>query len=289
MVGTIIVCIISVLLCITGALLQKGYEFDFLRSRVPPPQVLYSPSDEAAASPFPTPDTSKDIMERLDEMIENGTDTPANAHSKAALEELLTTGSVTIGGNTYTMPWSEEEENIDHSKDRVLYSPEPEKEEPHTFGQNELTARGKAILNGQILFTPEPVPTAYVSPESYNATIRVSHHTDTEKSRGSIGDDLFFDYWVNGSEISSGESITVVPGEKMEFLVEITENDKIMDFGSGTASFTIPDDIKRKDKFTVSVTVRVRERGGNRYSSGSQETFVTDFVITVGKKIRKKA
>lgn len=69
------------------------------------------PSERAArvgyvtetATPSPTQTLSG--RDRLNAIIESGDDTPANAASKAATEELLRTGTVTYGGHTYTMPW----------------------------------------------------------------------------------------------------------------------------------------------------------------------------------------
>lgn len=69
------------------------------------------PSERAArvgyvtetAAPSPTPTLSG--RDRLNALIESGDDTPANAASKAATEELLRTGTVTYRGHTYTMPW----------------------------------------------------------------------------------------------------------------------------------------------------------------------------------------
>lgn len=63
--------------------------------------IYHRATEKPAAAPTPTQKLSG--RERLDAMM--GDDTPANAESNAATEELRRTGKVTYHGETYTMPW----------------------------------------------------------------------------------------------------------------------------------------------------------------------------------------
>lgn len=207
MVGTIIVCIISVLLCITGALLQKGYEFDFLRSLVPPPQVLYSPSGETSESPSPASTSGR---------------------------------------------------------------------EPHTFGSNELTAKGKAFLNGQVLFAMDPT-------QDVNVTVKVDYEPNIQLSKGSIGHDLRAYLDFDGLIMRSGEKTTVRANEDYIIVVNIVEDDDAFpDTGSEKIKFHTPDSIKHGDRFSLNTSIKVKEKGGNKYSRGDYVVFDVNVLITVG-------
>lgn len=155
---------------------------------------------------------------------------------------------------------------------------------PHVFGSNELTEMGRAILNGAVLYTPAPNGNPS---RRYKAVFDVAYSIDPERSYGTIGNDLYFDFWVNGERVLRGEKIEIRAGETIEFKVAITEEDNRPDYGSSRVTFTVPNDVKRGKKYSAVKGVFVAEYGGNQYSHGCYETFIVEFSLSVKGKIRR--
>lgn len=155
---------------------------------------------------------------------------------------------------------------------------------PHVFGSNELTKMGRAILNGAVLYTPAPNGNPS---RRYKAVFDAAYSIDPERSYGTIGNDLYFDFWVNGERVLRGEKIEICAGETIEFKVAITEEDDKPDYGYSRVTFTVPNDVKRGKKYSAVKGVFVAEHGGNQYSHGCYKTFIVEFSLSVKGKIRR--
>ena len=121
---------------------------------------------------------------------------------------------------------------------------------------------------------PEPLPEVNYTQGIYQLTFKAR-----QISNDCVGNDWSFTYTYNGQEIKSGyqiyQSLEIFSFQAIE--VEIREDDKIDDIGSGTLRVAICDGGSGKTEITVT------EKGG-KYNGNTAVWEITCEVKEVGRK-----
>lgn len=89
-----------------------------------------------------------------------------------------------------------------------------------------------------------------------------------------VGNDWTQEYYVNGSKVSNGTTVSIAAGDTIMVSATITEEDKTPDIGSNSESYQVTQS-DLKNGFTVNFDINVRENKG-RYS-GSTATWRVSF------------